>query len=114
MQPSQIRREILKLKEEREQAEKVLMRRRRMIDACLIKRYLGTKRKKRAKPAYYLSWKESGQKTKLEYVKEFALYQVKKKTSQWKEFSYAMSKWIKISKAIGKNFRELGKLQIEE
>ena len=114
MEPSQIRREILQLKEKREELEKALMKRRSMVDACLIERYLGTKHKKRGKPYYYLSWKESGQKTKLEYVKEFALYQVKKKTSQWKEFSYAMSKWIKISKAIGKNFRELGKLQIEE
>lgn len=114
MEPYQIRLEILKLKAEREKLEKILMKRRIMIDACLIKRYLGTKHNKRGKPYYYLSWKEEGQKTKLEYVKEFDLYQVKKKTSQWKEFSCAMSKWIKISKAIEKNFRELGKLQIEK
>lgn len=113
MEPYQIRLEILKLKEERERLEKILMKRRIMIDACLIERYLGTKQKKRGKPAYYLSWKEEGQKTKLEYVRKTNLYQVKKKTSQWRKFSSAMSKWVKTSNAIERNFRLLGNLQIK-
>lgn len=114
MEPYQIRLEILKLKAEREKLEKILMKRRTMIDACLIERYLGTKQKKRGEPAYYLSWKEEGQKTKLEYVRKTNLYQVKKKAIQWREFSSAMSKWVKISNAIERNFRSLGEAQIEE
>jgi len=114
VEPSQIRREILQLKEKREELEKVLMKRRSMVDACLIKRYLGTKHQKRGKPYYYLSWKESGQKTKLEYIRLANLYRTKKRTYQWREFSHAMTEWVKISEDIERNFRSLGEAQIEE
>lgn len=111
-EPYEIRKEIVELCNLRKEIENKLMQRREMIDACLIEVYLGTKKKKRKKPVYYLSWKEEWQKTKLEYVKVGDLYKVEKRTKQWKEYSELMKKWRKISKDIENEFVELGKLQI--
>lgn len=111
--PSKIRKEILSFSISRKELEEKLMKHREMIDACLIQVYLGTKKKKRKKPTYYLSWKEAGQKTKLEYVKEGDLYKVEKRTKQWKEYSRLMKRWRRITYEIEKKFIELGRCQIK-
>jgi len=113
MEPSELRHKILQLKANREQIEKILIKRHYpMINASLLKRYLGTRIKKRKTPAYYLCWAEEG-KIRMEYVRLKDLEKTSHKTKKWQEFSQAMSKWVKISLDLEKIFRQLGIAQMD-
>jgi hypothetical protein len=109
---SRIRKEISVLRGERKRFEDSAFKHRRMIDACLIERYLGTKKKKRTTPAFYLSQKIEG-KTKLEYVKNTEVAKVKRKTEAWKEYSLLMQRIVSLNRRIERLLRKLGKTQVE-
>ena len=113
MELSELRHKILRLKARREKIEDSLMKRRiPMINASLLERYLGTKLKKRKTPAYYLCWAEKG-KIRMKYIRRKDLEKVSRKTKKWQEFSQSIAKWVKITKAMEKNLRQLGMSQID-
>ena len=107
-----IRKEISLLWKERMGLENSILRPQRMIDACLIERYLGTREKKRKTPAFYLSQKIEG-KTNLEYIKKTEVAKVKKKTEAWREYSLLMQRIVSLNRRIERLLRELGKSQVE-
>lgn len=109
---SRIRQKISILRKERERLEDSVLKHRRMIDACLIERYLGTKKKKRTTPSFYLSKKVAG-KTKLEYVRNTELAKIRKKTESWREYSVLMQRITSLNRRIERLFRKLGKTQVE-
>jgi hypothetical protein len=110
---SKIRQKITMLRKERKRFEESALKHRRMIDACLIERYLGTSKRKRTTPAFYLSRKIKG-KTKLKYVKKAELTQVRRKTDAWREYSLLIQRISALNYRIEKLFRQLGKSQIEK
>jgi len=109
---SKIRQKISMLRKERMRLEGSALKHRRMIDACLIERYLGTEKKKRATPAFYLSRKVAG-KTELEYVRNIELAKVRRKTKAWREYSLLMQRITFLNRRIERLLRKLGKTQIE-
>lgn len=100
------------LRKERKGLEDSALKHRRMIDACLIERYLGTKKKKRTTPAFYLSKKVAG-KTELEYVRNTEFAKVRRKTKVWREYSLLMQRITSLNHRIERLFRKLGKTQVE-
>ena len=109
---SRIRQKISILRKERMRLEDSALKHRRMIDACLIERYLGTKKKKRTTPAFYLSKKVEG-KTKLEYVGNTEIAKVRRKTEAWREYSLLMQRIVSRNHRIERLLRKLGKTQVE-
>ena len=109
---SRIRKEISLLRKERMGLENSVLRHRRMIDACLIERYLGTREKKRTTPAFYLSQKTEG-KTDLKYVRKEEVSKVKRKTEAWREYSLLIQRIVSLNRRIERFLRELGKSQVE-
>lgn len=101
------------LRKERKRFEDSALKHRRMIDACLIERYLGTRKKKRITPAFYLSRKIKG-KTKLKYVKKVDLAKIRRKTEAWREYSLLIHRITVLNHRIEKLFRRLGTAQIEK
>lgn len=107
-----IRKQINQLKIGRAKLEEKLLKSWRMVRACLVKRHLGTSHKKRRKPYWYLSWVVEG-KTVLKYVKMEQLDKISRQTQTWKEFSAALSQWVKVNRQIEKLLRQLGRIQSE-
>jgi hypothetical protein len=110
---SRIRQQIRQLQERRGQLEKRLMRRRRMIRASFIERFLGTRESKRQTPAYYLSYREQG-KTVLEHVGAERREEVRAQAREWSEFSGLVADWVKVVRELEKRWRELGEAQAEK
>ena len=110
---STIRKKISGLKSKRYKLEAYLLRSHDMIQASLVKRFLGTSTAKREKGYWYLSRAVAG-KTVLNYVKLNELEKVSRKTSEWKKYSSSLSELVKINKAIEQLLRELGDIQSEE
>jgi len=110
---STIRKKISGLKSKRYKLEAYLLKSHDMIQASLVKRFLGTSSNKREKGYWYLSRAIEG-KTVLNYVKLNELEKVSRKTAQWKKYSSSLSELVKINNAIEKLLRELGDIQSEE
>lgn len=110
---SKTRKEICSLKAKRDCLEDLALRHRVMINACLIERFLGTKKKKRSTPAYYLSRKIAG-KTRLIYIPREELGKLKKRTDKWREYALLMKRINLLSQRIIALFRRLGKVQIDK
>jgi len=100
--------ELSRLRKKRERLERVISRSGAMINASLVEVYLGTKAKKRSKPNYYLSWKESG-KTRLRYVKKQEKEFVTKEALRWREYKEGLVELIKINRRVENLLREWGK-----
>ncbi len=109
---SKTRKEICSLKAKRDCLEDLALRQRVMINACLIERFLGTKKKKRTTPAYYLSRKIAG-KTRLIYIPRDKVGKLKKRTDKWCEYALLMKRINLLSRRIIALFRRLAKLQID-
>ena len=110
---STTRKQISRLKSKRYKLEAYLLRNHDMIQASLVKRFLGTSTAKREKGYWYLSRAVKG-KTVLNYVKLNELEKVGRKTSEWKKYSSSLSELVKINKNIEQLLRELGDIQSEE
>ena len=109
-QASRLRQKIRELRKERDHIEAELLKRRRMIRASFITRFLGTKKSKRHKPACYLSCWKNG-KTVLKYVAENQLHTVKPKAEAWSEYLRLIAGWVKNSRQLEKLYRQLGEAQ---
>lgn len=107
------RKKIAELRTERNNLEEKLLRRRHMIQASLVKRFLGTRERKRKKPYWYLSRAIEG-KTILSYVRFSDLIKIKKKAGAWKEFSSTLAQWVKVTGHLERLLRHLGEVQSEE
>ena len=107
---SRLRQMIAGLKAERTRLEERLLRRRQMLRASLIERYLGTSEQKRATPAYYLSFLHEG-KTVLKYVRQSKLLTVEPKARAWSEYGRLLAEWVKVTRRQEAAWRALGKAQ---
>jgi len=103
----------VELRKQRDKLEEELLKRRHMIRASLVKRFLGTTEKKRERAYWYLSRAMAG-KTMLSYVRFSDLWKVSKKTKAWKEFSSTLAQWVKVTRYLEKLLRQLGEMQSEE
>ena len=108
---SQLRLQIVALKAKRQRLEHTLLRRGRMLDACLIERRGLAGGKQRKTPAYYLSRKVEG-KTKLTYVRKREIEGVRAAADAWRAFSRAVARWVKVNQDMEALIRRLGRVQI--
>ena len=108
---SGLRRKIAELQANREELERTLVRRRRMLDACLVEKYGLAGGKRRRSPAYYLSRKVRG-RTTLDYVPKGELARIRRATDAWREFSSTMAQWVKLHQRLERCMRELGRAQV--
>jgi hypothetical protein len=110
---SRLRQMIADLRVERTRIEERLLRRRHMLRASLIERYLGTSEQKRTTPAYYLSFLHEG-KTILKYVRQGRLLTIEPKTRAWSEYGRLLAEWVKITRRLEATWRALGKAQSDK
>lgn len=101
---------IAGLSVEQGRIEEQLLRRRRMLRASLIERYLGTAEHKRATPAYYLSFLYEG-KTALKYVKQGKLLGIEPRARAWSEYNRLLAEWVKVVRRLEAAWRALGQAQ---
>ena len=107
-----LRQEISQLIGQRNGLEKRLLRRRRMVRASYVVRYLGTKEAKRRTPADYLSFRKGG-RTVLRYVLPAERVSLKAKAQGWGQYVRWIAQWVKISRDLEKAWRALGEAQAE-
>ena len=107
---SSTRQKILQLQTERDHLEGLLIKRRRMLRASFITRYLGTSKVKRKSPAYYLSYSKGG-KTVLKYVAAKEKQKVEALAEAWREYSRSLAEWVKTCRQLERLWRELGQAQ---
>jgi hypothetical protein len=104
---------IAGLRADQQRIEEQLLRRRRMLRASLIERYLGTADHKRAVPAYYLSFLQEG-KTTLKYVRQSELLAVEPKARAWSEYRRLLAEWVKVVRRLEAAWRALGQVQSDK
>jgi len=110
---SRLRQRIVALCAERKNLETRLLRRRRMLRASLIERYLGAAGHRRKTPAYYLSFLHQG-KRGLKYVKQHDLLRIEPRTKAWGEYYHLVADWVKLSQQLEKTWRALGQAQADK
>ena len=95
---SQLRLQIVALKAKRQRLEHTLLRRGRMLDACLVERrgLAGGKQRK----------------TKLTYVRKREIEGVCAAADAWRAFSRAVARWVKVNQDMEALIRRLGRVQI--
>jgi hypothetical protein len=81
-----------------------------MLRASFIVRYLGTSRKKRSTPAFYLSYRSKG-RTVLKYVVLRDRRRLKARAEGWGEYQRLIAEWVKVCKQIEVCWRSLGEAQ---
>lgn len=110
---SQLRQQIARLRVRREHIELRLLKRRRMLRATLIERYLGSGDKKRKTPAYYLAY-VSGGKTIHQYIKQDELSRKAPSARAWGEYYHLVADWVKLNQELAEAWRALGQAQADE
>jgi hypothetical protein len=110
---SRLRQRIVMLCTARKGLEARLLRRRRMLRASLIERYLGTADHKRKSPAYYLSFLRAG-KRGLSYVKQHDRLRIEPRTKAWSEYYHLLADWVKLHQQLEATWRALGQAQADE
>jgi hypothetical protein len=110
---SRLRQQIAGLRSERARLEYKLLKRRRMLRATLVERYLGTGRQKRKTPAYYLSFPVKG-RTVQKYIRLAMLSKVMPRARAWGEYYHLLARWVRLNQQIEVVWRELGQAQAEE
>jgi hypothetical protein len=111
-QASRLRQQIARLRLQREALERRLLRRRRMLGATLVERYLGTGDAKRATPAYYLAF-PSGDKQIQRYVRQDDLSKIMPRARAWSEYYHLIAQWVKLNQELAQTWRALGRAQTE-
>jgi hypothetical protein len=81
-----------------------------MLRASFIVRYLGTSRKKRSTPAFYLSHRSKG-RTVLKYVVGGDRQRLKARAEAWGQYQRLIAEWVKVCKQIEVCWRSLGEAQ---
>ena len=110
---SNLRQQIVSRQRERDRLEALVLKRRTMLDACLVERFALAGGRRRASPACYISEKAEG-KTRLTYVRKAELGRVRAQTDAWREFSQALAQWVKVTAQLERLLRQLGQAQVAE
>ena len=110
---SRLRQQIAGLRSERARLEYKLLKRRRMLRATLVERYLSAGKQKRKTPAYYLSFPQDG-RTVQKYVRLEMLSRVKPRAQAWSEYYHLLARWVRLNQKIAVVWRELGQAQADE
>ena len=110
---SRLRQQIVGLRSERARLEYRLLKRRRMLRAALVERYLSTGDGKRKMPAYYLSFLREG-RTVQKYVRLRSVSKVRPRTEAWSEYYHLLARWVKLNQQLADVWRELGQAQADE
>jgi len=110
---SRLRQQIVGLRSERARLEHQLLKRRRMLRATFVERYLSTGDGKRRTPAYYLSFLREG-RTVQKYVRLQAVSKVRPKTQAWSEYYHLLARWVKLNQQLADVWRKLGQAQADE
>jgi len=92
---SRLRQQIVGLRSERTRLEHQLLKRRRMLRASFVERYLSTGDGKRKTPAYYLSFLRGGRYVQ-KYVRLEAVSKVRPKAQAWSEYYHLLARWVKL------------------
>jgi len=108
-----LRQQLAELRSERTRLEDRLLKRRRMLRAALVERYLSTGDGKRKTPAYYLSFLREG-RTVQKYVRLQIVSKVRPKTQAWSEYYHLLARWVKLNQQMADVWRELGQAQADE
>src|SRR3989304_5906087 len=109
---SRLRREIGQLAREWNSLQERMLRPGRMIPASLIARHLGTRERKRASTAYYLSWAERG-KTILRHVAQEEVQAVRVKVQAWRAYRQRLRRCRQIAQRLLELLDQLGQEQAE-
>ena len=110
---SRLRQQVVELRAQRARLEQRLLRRRRMLRAALVERYLSTSEGKRKTPAYYLSFLREG-RTVQKYVRLRSLAHVRPRTEAWSEYYHLLARWVKLNQQLADTWRALGQAQADE
>jgi hypothetical protein len=110
---SRLRQQIAKLRSQRARLEYRLLKRRRMLRAAFVERYLSTGDGKRKTPAYYLSFLREG-RTVQKYVRLRTVSEVRPRTQAWSEYYHLLARWVKLNQQMADVWRELGQAQADE
>jgi hypothetical protein len=110
---SRLRQQIVGLRSERARLEHQLLKRRRMLRATFVERYLSVCDGKRKTPAYYLSFLREG-RTVQKYVRLQSVSKVRPKTQAWSEYYHLLARWVKLNQQLADVWRELGQAQADE
>ena len=109
---SRLRQEIGQLAAEWNGLQKRMLRPARMIPASLIARHLGTRQRKRASTAYYLSWAEGG-RTILRHVAKEEVDRTRRKVEGWREYRQRLRRCRQIAGRLLELLDRLGQEQAE-
>jgi len=109
---SHLRQEIGQLAGEWNQLQRQMLRPGRMIPASLIARHLGTRERKRASTAYYLSWAQRG-KTILRHVAQEEVEGVRVKVQAWRAYRRRLRRCRQIARRLLELLDRLGQEQAE-
>ena len=110
---SRLRQQVVELRAERTRLECRLLKRRRMLRAAFVERYLSTGDGKRKTPAYYLSFLREG-RTVQKYVRLQTVSKVRPRTRAWSEYYHLLARWVKLNQRLADVWRELGQAQADE
>jgi hypothetical protein len=110
---SRLRQQLVGLRSERVRLEHQLLKRRRMLRATFVERYLSTGDGKRKTPAYYLSFLHEG-RTVQKYVRLQTVSKVRPRTQAWSEYYHLLARWVKLNQQLADVWRELGQAQADE
>jgi hypothetical protein len=110
---SRLRQQLVGLRSERARLEHRLLKRRRMLRATFVERYLSVGDGKRRTPAYYLSFLREG-RTVQKYVRLQTVSKVRPKTQAWSEYYHLLARWVKLNQQMADVWRELGQAQADE
>jgi len=109
---SRLRQEIAQLAGEWNRLQKLMLRPGRVIPASLIARHLGTRERKRASTAYYLSWAAGG-KTILRHVAKEEVASTQSKVEAWREHRRRLRRCRQIAARLLEALDHLGREQAE-
>ena len=101
------------MRSERARLEHRLLKRRRMLRATFVERYLSTGEGKRKTPAYYLSFLREG-RTVQKYVRLRSVAKVRPRTEAWSEYYHLLARWVKLNQQLADVWRELGQAEADE
>jgi hypothetical protein len=109
---SRLRQEIVRLAAQWSQLHQEMLRPGRMIPASLIARRLGTRERKRASTAYYLSWAQGG-KTVLRHVAKEQVQAVCAGVQAWRAYRRRLRRCRQIARRLLELLDRLGREQAE-
>ena len=109
---SRLRQEIGRLAAEWDRLREQMLRAGPMIAASLIARRLGTRERKRASTAHYLSWAEGG-KTVLRHVAKDDVGRVGAKAEAWRAYRRRLRRCRQVALRLLELLDQLGREQAE-